>query len=129
MLRAPDPWHVTALARSQLAQPPSLDPADPIKRWVALLIATFRQCLDYAMLALYPEGKPRQLRDQSMAENALAPLDRLGPVTKAVVWMHNGHVYHETPVAGSHLREARGRVPVGVLRFRVGQLQRRQREG
>jgi len=108
MLRAPDPWHVTPLARSQLAQPPSLDPADPIDRWVALLIATFRQCLDYAVLAPYPEGKPRELRDQSMAENGLAQLDRFAPVTTAVIWAHNGQVYHETPAAGGHLRAKLG---------------------
>jgi len=107
-LRAPDPWHVTALARWQMAQPPSLDPADSIERWVALLTATFRQWLDYAVLALDPGGKPWELRDQSMAENALAQLDRFGPATKAVIWAHNGHVYHEPPVAGSHLRARLG---------------------
>lgn len=102
-LRAPDPWHATALARWQEAQSPPLDPADPIERWIALLIATFRQWLDYAVLAVDPEGKPWELRDRCMAENALAQLDRFGPATKAVIWAHNGHVYHELPVAGSHL--------------------------
>jgi len=60
------------------------------------------------VLPLDPEGKPRPLRDQSMAKNALAQLDRLGPVTKAVVWVHNGLVYHDTPVAGSHLHAKLG---------------------
>ena len=43
-----------------------------------------------------------------MAENALAQLGRFGPDTKALNWAHNGHVYHEPPVAGSHLRARLG---------------------
>lgn len=103
-MRAPDPWHETALVRWQAAAPPFIDQTDPRGRWVALLTATFGQWLEYAVLARDPEGKPWELRDRCMAENALAQLDRFGPATKATIWAHNSHVYHEPPVAGSHLR-------------------------
>jgi len=32
----------------------------------------------------------------------------VGSITKAVIWAHNSHVYHEPPVAGSHLRARLG---------------------
>ncbi|GEM_PF-1971683 len=99
-----DPWYATALARWQAVAPPQTDLASPRGRWIVLLTATFRQWLEYAVLASDPDGKPWELRDRFMAENALAQLERFGPATKAVIWAHNSHVYHEPPVAGSYLR-------------------------
>lgn len=110
-LRAPDPWHETALALWRVAAPPPIDPLDELDehaRWIALLTATFRQWLEYGVLARDPEGKPWELRDRCMAENALAQLARFGPETKAVIWAHNGHVNLEPPGTGSHLRTRLG---------------------
>lgn len=104
----PATWFPAALDRWDAARPPTLAGDTPTHRWVLLLAASFRQWLAYSALTNDPTAKPWEWRDQALAENTLAQLDRFGPRTKAVLWAHNGHVYHEPPVAGSHLRARLG---------------------
>jgi erythromycin esterase len=108
-VRSNDPaWAGTALETWRETPAPALDAADPRQCRIASLAASFYRWLQHAALADKPEERPWELRDLFIAENALAELERLGPGTKALIWAHNGHVYHEPPVAGSHLRARLG---------------------
>jgi erythromycin esterase len=104
-------WLEGARAAWQATGRPPLAPDHPHGRWLALLVQTFGQWLDFWTLYRRREGTPFEDRNRYMAVNTLAQLERFGKGATGVIWAHTLHLYCDpepSPAQGMYLRSRLG---------------------